>query len=115
MEEFLQDLVYICPEVNDFKYTHVGFQLIIANAPKFPQQMFHKCVLVPYQDQILSRNENFLLNEDYSHYSEELSSNGYSIDIVDVLKHVWRTLDAENKETVWKYLHILQQISAKCT
>jgi hypothetical protein len=112
--EFINDLIYICPEVDDFKSFKIATHMSACTAPKLPQKMFNECVVQPYSNKIVERDENFFLTESYSNFDDYFKEFGYTIDIVGSLKSIWKTLDDENKKTIWKYLQILMQISNKC-
>ena len=75
--------------------------------PKIPQEMFNSCVAVPYGDKINTKNEDFFLEECV--YNAQYAD----INIVNKLKNKWRTLNDDNKEVVWKYLHVLMALNSK--
>lgn len=111
-DEFLADLVATYPEETDIQAMRNMLEWTIKfMGPKIPQEMFNNCVVIPYGDKIMAKNESFFLEE----YQHDNRQQYVDINIVNKLKTNWRKLTVENKDAVWKYLHVLMLINKKCT
>lgn len=109
--EFLNDLIATFPEMNDLKVLKTGLQLAKTIDLKMPQKVFDEHVAGVYEQQILEKDEQFFLAQDYHHVA---SVHGIDLDIISKLKHIWTTLDSENQTVIWKYLHVLILLNRKC-
>lgn len=109
--EFVSDLSNTFPEMHDLKVLKSGIQLAKTVDIKMPRQVFNEHVADVYEQQILDKNEDFFLKEDYSHITQ---AHGLDIDIVSKLKEIWGTLDQENRNIIWKYLEVLVLLNRKC-
>lgn len=112
-DEFFKDLITSFPAMTDFRKFKMGLMMLRNVNPKMPQQVFHKYVVSKYKDAMLSRDENVFLNNTY----DEVEGNEKEqwLQFIDQIKSIWKTLDDNNKEIVWKYFHVLIVLSEKCT
>jgi hypothetical protein len=79
---------------------------------KKPVEMF-RTYAMKYHTKIAQQEEDFFLNHEFV---EEINSNidhNFSVDLLLKLKKCWKTLNANNKEVIWKYLNILYKINDK--
>lgn len=106
--EFMDDLIATFPELADFQALKKMTKAAIMIDPETVQAMFHKQVTLPYDAQILAKDETFFLNESYTNIEGADSS------IVDKLKKVWKGLDDKNKEVIWNYMRVLVALDKKC-
>lgn len=65
-----------------------------------------------YKENILNKDEVFLLNTDYLE-KDESNNKKENIDIIKNLKDNWKLLDKDEKEAVWKYLQVLIKLTDK--
>lgn len=107
MKEFINDLIYIYPSVDDFKVLRVAFMAACVIDIKSPSSIFHSEVVQRYEDQVMAKDEDFFMKESYDHVTE-------SIDVIPKLKSIWQYLSSENKESIWKYMHVLVVLSKQC-
>lgn len=105
--ELMDDLVAILPIGNEFTAYKALLSGLMVVDKKAPQTVFNNTVAVPYKKYIDACDETFFLNEDYS-------KSGVEQGLVDRLKHVWKFLDKENKDIVWKYIRNLTRLNALC-
>lgn len=101
------DLVNICPEVPDFMMLRNAINLSMSVDRKLLQQYFAKYIAAPYGDFIRQQNEDFFLCHNYEHVD-------VANDVVEKIKLVWSSLDEHNKNTIWKYFHVLLVLSNAC-
>lgn len=95
--EFVNDLSLVCPRVADFK----PLLTLALNVDKTAGITIFDKYANKYEPYIMEKNEHFFLNENY------ITSSSTKHDLIMEIKSVWTTLSEENKETVWKYLHVL--------
>lgn len=104
--EFVDDLIVTFPQFSDF----VGYRVLLVGSIALdkgsPQRIFNQTVAIPYERYILEKNEVFLLNERYSTTTKQ--------GLVDQIKQVWCTMDAGNKDVIWKYMQVLVALNRKC-
>ena len=112
--EFAEDLIYICPDVTDFRLFYNTCVWAISFRKEFCQEFFQHNVLNLYGPRIHAKDESFFLQESYEVYHEFLKENYNDLNLLQQLKNIWKDLDAENKDTVWKYLKLLCILCEKC-
>lgn len=114
-QDLLEDLIRICPEHTDFKVFLTGFGLVRQNSPEFIMAQFIKNVY-PYKDKIMARDESYFLDDKTAIENQVKEKSGQEDLVGKVLnlKEIWKTrLSVENKEIVWKYLHVLIVLSER--
>lgn len=100
--EFIDDISAV---YKDSKKIKKGITLAILVDRKMPIRMFKEKVVIKYGDQISTRNEAFLMEEDYtSSIANVVPSEFSSIDIVNELKSIWKSLDDDNKNAIWAHI-----------
>lgn len=104
--EFVDDLVSSFNGLEDFVVYKNLLNACVLVDKTAPQVMFHQTVVIPYEQHIKEKNESFLLNETYNV--------GVDQGIVDKLKGIWKSLDTENKDVIWKYMQVLVVLNKKC-
>lgn len=112
--EFAEDLIYICPDVTDFRVFHTTCVWAISFRKEFCQEFFNDNVLNIYGKRIHEQDESFFLQESYEVYHQYLQENYNDLNLLQKLKNIWKDLDQENKQTVWKYLKLLCILCEKC-
>ena len=103
--DFLEDLEGVIGHMPEYKIMLTSVKFLAQVKEKQNQKIFHELVAVPYSRSILARDEEFLLDEKY---------NENKADVVDMLKHVWRTMQPQDKESVWNHMTILVTLSERC-
>lgn len=73
-----------------------------------PEQFFHEHVVQKYGAQIAARDEDMLLSNDYRDQAANVS-----LDVVEMVKRVWKNMDAAEKDAVWGHLNVLIMLSQK--
>lgn len=113
MSEFFKDLANTFPNVSEFQDTRTFINFTRTLNPKLPQITFNNDVVSKYKDAILNKNENFFLNHDYEIESVNIQ-NDYCQSFINQLKNLWQNMSKDNKDIIWKYLHILIVLNDKC-
>lgn len=112
LNEFFTDIIAVFPDIKDFKTFKSGLSVLKNINVKSPQIIFNNHILNKFKEEIYKKDENFFLNEaEYDILSKETD---YWLDFIKQIKNIWKTMSEENKEIVWKYLHILCILSDKC-
>lgn len=111
-EEFIKDLTASFPNIEQFKYFKSGFTMLRNFDPKSPQRIFNTYINSSYREYILNRDESFFLNHDIDVHSSERKE--YWNEFINYIKDIWKTLDEDNKEIIWKYFHVLLVLNDKC-
>jgi hypothetical protein len=115
LAEFIADLLYIYPGVDDFKTFKTTFEWATALDKTAPHHFFNACVVKPFAEKVLCRDETFFLCESYVKYNDYMKKYGHNLDIVQKLKQIWKTLDEHNKDNIWKYMQVLVYLANKCS
>ena len=110
--EFIKDLATAFPQVREFSEFKSGFSLLRNTTPQTPQKIFNNYVLSKYRDFLVRQDESFFLEE--KEFGLKDDSKEYWFDFIQKLKSIWKDLDAENKQVIWKYFHVLILLSDKC-
>jgi hypothetical protein len=105
--EFIDDLIVTFPDFQDLTVYRGLLLAAVAIDKTSPQTVFNNTVAIPYEAHILEKNEEFLINESYT-------QSGADQGLVDKLKVIWKGMDADNKEIVWKYMQVLIALNRKC-
>ena len=106
--EFMQDLIDTYKHDGDFVVCKNLTEISISYDYTMPQQIFHMYVVDKYEEQIVTGNEDFFLQETYDPSVTD-------IQVVNKLKQMWQTLDPNNKKIVWQYMQVLVVLDRKCT
>ena len=111
---FIDDCILVFPEDKDFKVYKKGVQLLVKVNPKKVLTVFTEYTNI-YREQILIKNEDFFLKNDYTDVVS--TSNKYSdSEIFNNFKNIkgyWLELEDSNKTKIWDYMLLLITISDK--
>ena len=108
--EFANDLIYIFPNVEDFKIFKFACEWFVVVDKEYPERFFKYCMGDVYDDKIIQKDESFFLEESFTH----IKYYGHDMNLISKLKKIWTNLDNTNKDCIWKYLNILMLISKRC-
>jgi len=105
---FVDDLIDTFPEENDFKVYKRTFTILkSANAKKMCN--LFKVYSYNYREKILSKDESFFIDNEYTDIKEANGSESIG-GIIEKLKEHWKTLASDNKEKIWQYLSTMIQL-----
>lgn len=112
--ELLNDLITTFPDIcEDLKTLKHGINMIKSINPRMPQVFFNEHVCIPYEEKILSEDEDFFLSHDYT--DDVKLIHGFNINFVGKVKSMWKDMNEDNKQTIWKYMLVLMALNRKCT
>ena len=107
--EFADDLILVFPDDNDLKVYKNSLILLQKTNPRKVQIIFHTYI-INYKDQILNKDEDFFINDNYDSVKDEKN-----IVLIDRPKNYWSNISNSNKDKIWKYFEILISLSLKCS
>lgn len=109
--DMLEDLAASFPVVPEFGLANSPTARMLMNLdPTQAQRMFQEYVALPYDARILARDDAFLLSQD--HFGP-VGGCG-TVDMIALIKGVWTDASAENKDAIWKHLHVLIVLNRRC-
>lgn len=109
--DMLEDLAASFPIVPEFGIAISPTARMLMNIdPTQAQRMFHEYVALPFEMHILARDDGFLLSQ------ERFGPTGGvgTADMISLIKGVWRDASNDNKDAIWKHLHVLIILSRRC-
>ena len=116
---FINDLINVFPEDNDFKLFKNTINLAKLANEKILLDYFKAGVNDEFKKNIIDRNEDFFLKNNYeSVLNNEKIGNAINKEnindkLIDKLKNYWTQLNEDNRKIVWDYFNILLQLSEK--
>lgn len=111
-EEFIKELMDAFPYIKQFGTFKSGFNFLKTLDARKPQSVFHNYVYKEYKEPLLQKNEKFFLTNEYDLTDAPKDDNW--IDFIENIRAIWKILDAENKEAIWKHFHVLIALNEKC-
>ena len=113
----IKNLSEMYPSDPDIQFTNTTVNFLKSSNPRKLQKIFEEYVK-QYETQIMKKDENFLLNNNFIEDNKDLSHDEKQVDydetIIDNLRKYWKDMDEESKENIWKYLQVLLILSNKC-
>jgi hypothetical protein len=106
---FMKELAETFPQINEFNRFKSALNVLRNVNIKTPQSFFNTYILSTYRDMLLKKDETFFLQEEKFGIRDE-----YWFDFINQLKYMWKTLEQDNKDVIWKYFHVLILLSDKC-
>jgi hypothetical protein len=110
-EEFIKELTTSFPDIKQFQTFRSGFSLLKNLDNKKPQDIFNTYVYIEYKDYILKRNEDFFL---HNVVEFESTRKDQWLEFIANIRNIWKTLDEDNKDVIWKYFQVLVTLNEKC-
>jgi hypothetical protein len=104
LNEVVGQLEGMFPDDPDFKTFQTFLALLQRTNPLSVLSGFHEHVVLKYEAQITSRDEEFILAHTAVEYGND------NMDIVSKLKTYWSVLSTNSKNSLWQYLHVLVQL-----
>jgi hypothetical protein len=95
------------PEDADFPTFLTFLGLLQKTNPSMVVNTFYESVVVPFEKQIDSKDEAFLMSYGAEEYGSEVS--GFMVKV----KEYWSVLDVQTKDSLWQYFYILKELSKR--
>lgn len=114
LESMLNDLIRIFPDARDIKVYREKFLLAKSANSQMVLLIFLKYIY-PYKKRIIEQDESFFLSDNLTNElitNDEIkkqteSDSEYILTQALGLKTLWRRMDEEQQETLWKYFKVL--------
>jgi hypothetical protein len=103
---FLGELKDMYPNDPDFSGFISALTLIRTTNPMLAVNYIKTEVVDPYQEKIMSRDETFFLNQDFTEKNADMN-------IIYKLKEYVREMTPASKDVVWQYIELLMKIALK--
>lgn len=108
---FIDELILLCPEDNDFKVFKNAFILLKRTNPRQISIFFTKYIS-DFKKKILEKDETFFLDNNYENVTQDIDSSQENILMtINKIKNYWKDLSETNKENIWKYLSNLIKLN----
>jgi hypothetical protein len=107
LNDFIEDLeaIGMHNRVTEYPMLKASCAFLAQMDKQRPAHYFHTYVLVPYEEQIKKRDEQFFLSQPLGCERD--------MAIVNVIRQIWRTLDETNKNAIWQHLQVLTVLSRR--
>jgi hypothetical protein len=108
---FIDELILLCPEDNDFKLFKNAFLLLKRTNPRQISVFFTKYIS-DFKKKIVEKDETFFLDNSYETVTQDIDSPQENILMtINKIKNYWKDLSDTNKENIWKYLSNLIKLN----
>ena len=105
--DFLKQLENMYPDDTDFPVFLTTLQLLKSANPMLVVNFVKTDIIDPYGQKIISKDESFFLNNDYTKHGE------VDLNIVEKLITYIQNMSPNSKDIVWKYIEILMKLTLK--
>jgi hypothetical protein len=105
--DFIKQLQNMYPEDTDFPIFLSTLQLLKSANPMLVVNFVKTDIIDPYGSKIISKDESFFLNNDYTKHGE------VDLNIVEKLKTYIQNMSPNSKDIVWKYIELLMKLTLK--
>lgn len=107
-KKMTQTLHQLIPENQQIEAVKNAVHIGARAKPEFYIKHFHEYVSIPFEAQILSRNDDFFLNLDLSDF---LPSD--TVGEANQLKEKWTSFTKEEQDILWQYMIVLTKLSQR--
>ena len=112
LEAFSKEICEVFPQDTDLKLGHNMIILLKRTNPRKLLEIYD-IYLEDFKDKIISRDESFFIDHDFSDIAAKNNKREYTFSLVIKLKEYWSQLSDNNKDIIWKYFKVLNQLSDK--
>lgn len=109
-ENLMNDLIIVFPDDGQLRFMHHSVKIILLTDEEYIYQVYHKYVTEPYSNQLMKREEEFFLDNNYEDIQGNMND---GINIIKKVKSYWKILSDKNKEIIWKYLQNMCVLTTK--
>nr|QOI90447.1 hypothetical protein HWQ62_00311 [Pyramimonas orientalis virus] len=116
LKEFINDLITVYPHDDDLYKFKTSISMLLLVNDKQVIKIFKDFVYPKYKDRILSRDEKFFLNHDYTDdvvATQNTESPEFTDQLIVKIKSYWKTMTDENKNIIWSYFNLLIKLVEK--
>jgi len=101
------NLIDMFPADADFPTFKTFVGMLQKTNPAFVIQTYYTNVAIPYKTQIEMKDESFITGYNSTGYDES------SVDIVTKIQGYWSVLSPNTKDSIWQYLHVLNELAKR--
>jgi hypothetical protein len=110
---FINDLILVYPRDDDlYKFKTSIRMLSLVDESKIIK-VFKEAVYNKYKSEILEKNSEFFMNQQYTELYKNNSDDSFTEQLVCKIKGYWKSMSNENRDIVWKYFTTLVLICEK--
>lgn len=110
---FINDLILVYPRDDDlYKFKTSIRMLSLVDESKIIK-VFKEAVYNKYKSEILEKNSEFFMNQQYTELYKNNSDDSFTEQLVCKIKDYWKSMSNENRDIVWKYFTTLVLICEK--
>jgi hypothetical protein len=102
---FVNELIEMYPDDPDFSLFGTSLKLLRTTNPSLLVKYVYENTNM-FEEKILSKNENFFLDYEFSEYLDNVDLN-----IFAKLKEYLKTMSPSSKDNVWKYIQNIYRLS----
>ena len=108
--KFINELISTYPQEGTFTVLKTTISLMKRINPRKVLKIFIKNI-DPFREHLMSRNEEFFLNDNYSSIVNDTDNKQDAWKLIDKLKLYWKDTNKNNKDIIWDYFNVLLTIS----
>lgn len=105
--EVVNQLIEMFPNDQNFKMFKTFLAMLQRTNPTLVISTFYEHVSTKYENQINSRDEEFLISYTPAEYGSDVT------DVISSLRPHWQSLSDASKDALWQYIYILKEISKR--
>lgn len=105
--EVVNQLIEMFPNDQNFKMFKTFLAMLQRTNPTLVISTFYEHVSAKYENQINSRDEEFLISYTPAEYGSDVT------DVISSLRPHWQSLSDASKDALWQYIYILKEISKR--
>lgn len=118
IQEFCDQIVHTFPHLMQNRTVQQIYNTLLTTislTPNVPINLFYVNFVNEYDEEILSRNEDFFLENFNDDSSIDSVDNGTNRDVnpIEIVKFVYKDASEENKKIIWDYIQRLRLICLK--
>lgn len=108
LNSLVTELSEMYPEDPDFSMFATSLRLAKSANPNIVVKYIFESTS-EYEEQIMTKNENFFLEHTFEQHKENID-----MDVFSKMKQYFATMSAESKESVWKYCQNILRLAKAC-
>ena len=110
---FINDLILVYPRDDDLYKLKTSIRMLSLVDESKIIKVFKEAVYNKYKSEILEKNSEFFMNQQYTELYKNNSDDSFTEQLVCKIKGYWKSMSNENRDIVWKYFTTLVLICEK--
>lgn len=105
LENFIKEMLDTFPEhAETIKDGYTAFQGLRASNPLLLAKLFNEYVVIPYEPQIIAKDEKFVLNQSETQLKTRFPQ---FYKFFEPAVESWETMTTSGKDAMWKHIQVL--------